>query len=272
MKKILVLFVFLAAMGVMIDKTVWADDFEWYTLKDEISGAINFRSEPSLNSKILDYAIIQFCYVVPLFKIVEKRSDGWYRAKSNREGFARNTDYQYKYFWVAGCLLRKVDLQKEKLAVLVPADYDYSTGISVHEKPHVFSQPEWKAVPNDWQYIYASVKTTGKQTGPFIEIIQLDCFGKGNKEFVLAEYFGIKKQSRYLKFPVPKKFYTRSRYLNGDFYSGTLRTRKEPSILSRDAGDYARGGMPVKVIGEQGFFYKTSKEKWILKQCLVNSR
>jgi len=272
MKKMMILVILLAVIAV--NQVAWADNFEWYTVKDKISGAINFRSEPNLDSDILDYMMIKFCYVVPLFKIVEKKPNGWYRAKSNREGIARDVNYEYKYFWVAGWLLRKVDPQKEKLAILVPANYDYWMGINIHEKPHVFSYSISDAVPNYWEYIYASVKMTGKQIGPFVEILKLDCFNNNNKgkRFVFGEYFGFKKDNRYIKFSIPKIFYTRSTYLDYSYYSRSLTVRAKPSILSKKVGTYARGGMLVKVVGEQGYFYKTNKNKWILKQCLTSKK
>jgi len=271
MKRYWFVFVCLAVV-ITMTRMAWADDFEWYTVKDKISGGINFRSEPSLDSEILECMILEFIYVVPLFKIVEKRMDGWYRAVSNRNGVARNVKYGYRCFWVAGWLLRKVDPEKEKLGILVPADYGYSIGINVHRKPHVFSYSEIDVVPNQWEYVYASVKMTGKRIGPFIEIIQLCCFGKGSKGFVLGEYFGFKGDDKYLEFPVSKIFYTRATYLDGGYYLGSFTARVEPSILSEWAGDYGSGGMRVKVIGEQGYFYRTSKGKWIFKQCLVDSK
>jgi len=54
MKRTLILFVLLAMVAV--SQKTWAD--EWYTVKDEISGGINFRSEPNLNSEILDCMIL----------------------------------------------------------------------------------------------------------------------------------------------------------------------------------------------------------------------
>jgi len=173
---------------------------------------------------------------------------------------------------VAGWLLRKVNLKEEMLSILVPADYNYQIGIDVHKKPHVFSYSRWDAVPNTWEYVYAAVKMTGKHIGPFIEIVELCCYHKDQKRFVYDEYFGFKKDSRYMEFPVPKILYTRSTYLDGSYYSGSLATRSKPSILSKKAGVYMYGGMRVKVIGEQGYFYKTRKNKWILKQCLVDSK
>jgi len=273
MKKYWFLFIFLS-MAITITQVVQADDFEWYTMKDEISGGINFRSEPSLDSKVLKCMILDFHYVVPLFKVVEKRPDGWYKVQSNRNGVARNINYQYKYFWVAGWLLRKVDPKKEKLGILVPADYEYSVGIAIYQEPHIFSCPEWRrAIPNQWKYIYASVKMTGKRIGPFIEIIQPCGLGKGDKSFVLGEYFGLsglEENDKYLEFSIPKIFYTRSTCLDNSYYSGSLVARVGPSILSKKAGNYASGGIQVEVIGEQGHFYKTSKNKWIFKQCLVD--
>jgi len=270
MKKYLFLFVLLLVVFTMTH--AWANDFEWYTVKDEISGGINFRSEPILDSEVLVCMILDnFVYVIPLFRVVEKRMDGWYKVQSNRNGVDINVNYEYKYFWVAGWLLRKVNPEKEKLGILVPADYEYSIGVNVHKEPHVFSCSEG-GVPNRWKYVYVAVKMTGKRIGPFIEIIQLCCFGKGSKGFVLGEYFGFKEGSKYLKFSVPKTFYTRTIYLDGGYYSGSFTARAGPSILSRKVYNYASGGMQVEVVGEQGHFYKTSKNKWIFKQCLIGPK
>jgi len=265
-------FIFVLVLVVFtITHVAWADNFEWYTLKDEVSGGINFRSSPSLDGEILECMIIGFIHMVPLFKIVEKRPDGWYKAQSNRNGVARNVDYEYGYFWVAGWYLRKVDIEKEKLGILVPADYEYYEGIRVHKEPHVFSDSE-HTVPSKLRYIYASVKMTGKHIGPLIEIIQLRYSGKGSKDFVLSGYFGFKVGSEYLEFSIPKILYTRAIRIDGGHYSGSFNVRSGPSILNEWAGNYGSGGMKVTVIGEQGHFYKTSKgNKWILKQCLVDS-
>lgn len=271
MKKYYFLFILVLLIG-GVCQGVWAEDFAWYTPKDRISGGIYLRQGPSLDSEVARLMILQYFYAKPLFKVVAKEPNGMYKVQSNRNGTPRDVDYEYFYFWVAGWLLRKVDLEKEKIAVLVPADYKYEYGINVYSKPHIFSEQGWDTVPNRWQYAYVSVKMTGQHVGPFIEIIQQYGNREGGKHFILSEFFGFKNNRPFIKYSAAKILYTRSTYLDGSSYRARVIVRKEPSLLSARAGYYAPGGSLVKVIGERGYFYKTYDDESIFKQCLVEQR
>ncbi len=270
MKKCSFLFILVLIIGV--SQGVWAENFEWYTPKDKITGGIYLRNGPSLDSEVVELMCLPYFYVVPLLKVVGKEPNGMYKVLSNRNGTPRGVEYEYFYFWVAGWLLRKVDLEKENLALLVPAEYEYSNGINVYSKPHIFNEEGWGDIPNRWQYAYVSVKMTGKHIGPFVEITQLHGYGEGKREFTLSEFFGFKNNSPFIKYPATKRLYTRSTYLDGSRYRGIIIVRKKPSLLSTKAGYYVFGNLPVKVIGEQGYFYKTINHEWIFKQCLAEER
>jgi hypothetical protein len=275
MKKYGFLFIFLFILALIlvgVCQGAGAEDFAWYTPKERVTGGINLRQGPSLHSEVAELVILQYFYAVPLFKVVAKDPKCMFKVQSNRNGTPRNADYKYSYFWVASWLLRKVDLEKDKLAVLLPADYEYKYGINVYSQPHIFSEQSWDTVPNCWQYAYVSVEMTGRHEGPFIEIIQQYGSREGGKYFILSEFFGFKSNAPPIKYPTARTLYTRSTYLDGSRYWGRISVRKEPSLLSLETGYYACGGLSVKVIGEQGDFYNTRDGEWIFKQCLVERR
>ncbi len=271
MKKYGFLFI-LVLLIVGFSQGVLAEDFEWYTVKDGVRGGLFLRKGPGRDSPVLEKTADWYFFLEPLFKVVGKEPNGMYKCLSNRNGVPRVIDYKYFHFWAAGEYLRKVDPEKEKLALLVPADYEYFFGINVYEKPHIFYEEGWGDLPNRWQYAYGAVKMTGKHVGPFIETFQLHGRYQGKIYFVLSEFFGFKNNSPFKKYPAVKILYTRSKYLNDELCLKRIFFREKPSILSLKAGYYGSGGAPVRVIGEQGDFYKTRDREYIFKQCLVEKK
>lgn len=268
MRKHKILF-FLVLFFLLGGSNVYAEGYEWYAIKEGVTGGINFRQGPSMDSEIVECMILNFMFPVPLFRVVEELPSGWYRVQSNRNGTPRNVEYEYTYFYVASMLLRKVDLVAEKLAVLEPADYWYNNGIDIHPSPHVFSYSRWTAFPNTWKYVYPAVQMTGLHEGPMMQIVQLCCHGEASKHWVVSEFFGIKSPNNtFKKYPKPQILYTRIIYIEGGAYLGSFYTRAKPSILSSVSGGYAGGDIQVRTVGEQGYFYLTDKGKWIFKQCL----
>ena len=73
---------------VVIATSSFAEEFEWYGVKDGVSGGINLRKEASLDAGIHTCMILNFFYVKPLFKVVAKEGE-WFKCKSNRDGIPR---------------------------------------------------------------------------------------------------------------------------------------------------------------------------------------
>lgn len=226
---------------------------EYLRVKEEFKEAINVREGPGFTYRVIGWANASMTWTVPIVEATGQEHNGWIEIvcqKNCKSSFIWPRKV-FLFGWAAKDFFRKVDIGKEKLLRLCPAEYNYRHGIFVHIIPDI-TDLYWGAVINKNKWNICFVEKSGKKTNEWLEIVCQE--NKSRRSYVLGEFFGVKAESKFIKYDHPRVFYTKGYNINA---------RKGSSILSKVLGAYAFKGQKVIVCGGKYPWYLTNKNKWV---------